>query len=283
MKSVKNGSMIKNKMDDKLAQHNNSEFDKSELGLFWAAVMFYTRLRVPNNTPYSADVLNKSRKYFPFIGIIIGAIAVSVYVISQAFFSNSISIALSMVATILATGAFHEDGFADTCDGLGGGWKTEQVLTIMKDSRVGTYATVGLICLLGIKFLALLELSNTSITAFVFTYIGAHTLSRLASSLVIEQYDYVQDIDQSKVKPITEKRLSSPDLHQTLIISAIPFLILLFVAFIPTLIATTACFAIAKLFAGYSKKRIGGYAGDILGAIQQLSEVMFYLTFIACL
>jgi len=153
----------------------------------------------------------------------------------------------------------------------------------MKDSRIGSYAAIGLICVLGIKFLALFELSNISMTALVFAYITAHTLSRLASSLVIEQYDYVQKIDQSKAKAMTKTKLSSPDLHQTLIISAIPFLILLFVALVPTLIATIACFSTAKLFAGYSKKRIGGYTGDILGAIQQLSEITFYLVFIACL
>lgn len=266
------------------ADHNvGCHSSDSELELFRAALMFYTRLPVPNNTPHSPEALNKSRKYFPFIGIIVGAIAVSAYLTGQSLFSNGVSIALSMVATILATGAFHEDGFADSCDGLGGGWKTEQVLNIMKDSRVGTYATIGLISLLAVKFLALYELSTISITALVFAYITAHTLSRLASSLVIEQYDYVQDITQSKAKSMTQARLSSPDLHQTLIISAVPFTICLFAAFTPTIIATIACFTIAKLFACYTKKRLGGYTGDILGAIQQLSEVAFYLTFIACL
>jgi len=85
-----------NNIDDNVGNDN-------ELELFWAALMFYTRLRVPHNTPYSADQLNQSRKYFPFIGIIIGAIAVSVYLLCQLFFSNGISVALSMIATILAT------------------------------------------------------------------------------------------------------------------------------------------------------------------------------------
>ena len=269
----------KESTDDKIDDH----LSDNELELFWSALMFYTRLRAPNNTPYCANSLNKSRKYFPFIGLIVAAIAVSIYLIGQSFFSNAIAIALSMVATILVTGAFHEDGFADSCDGFGGGWETEQVLTIMKDSRIGSYATIGLICLLGIKFLALLELSNISIAAFVFAYVAAHTLSRLASLLVIEQYDYVQDINHSKANLMTQTKLSSPDLHQTLIVSAIPLLVSMAVALIPTVIAAIACLLTAKLFAVYSKKRIGGYTGDILGAIQQLSEIAFYLMFIACL
>lgn len=274
--------MLDNNQDNTEQEPSNpNRYD--ELELFWAALMFYTRLRVPTGTPYSSEALKKSRKYFPFIGIIIGAIGVSTYFASHLFLSNNISIALSMVATILATGAFHEDGFADSCDGFGGGWKTEQVLSIMKDSRVGTYATVGLICLFGVKFLSLVELSNASLSALVFTYVAAHTVSRLVASLVIEQYAYVQDIDQSKVKPITSTHLNSPDLHQTLIISAVPVIMLSFVAFIPTIFAVLACFAIAKLFANYSKKRIGGYTGDILGAVQQLSEVGFYLIFLSLL
>ena len=186
-----------------------------------------------------------------------------------------------MVATFLATGAFHEDGFADSCDGLGGGWKAEQVLNIMKDSRVGTYAVVGLISLFSVKFLALVELATLSITTLVFCYIAAHTFSRLCSSFVIDAYDYVQDIDVSKTKPITDSKLNSQDKHATLIISIMPLLILTFVSFIPTVIAVLASIITATVFMNYCERRIGGYTGDILGATQQLSEVAFYLAFIA--
>jgi len=255
----------------------------SEWTYFYAALMFYTRLPAPKDTPHSQEILDGSRKYFPLIGIIIGAISVTVFLFFQLFFPNTVSVALAMVAGFLATGAFHEDGFADSCDGLGGGWEKEQVLRIMKDSRVGTYAVVGLLSLLAIKFLALLELSNTSLSALVFCVIGAHTTSRLFASMVIESYDYVRDIKQSKAKPATNARLSSQDTHTTFIIGAMPVLILLFVAFIPTLFALVAAFACASAFARYSKKRIDGYTGDILGAIQQLSELTFYLAFLALL
>ena len=262
-------------------QKENNNSNQNELAYFFAALMFYTRLPVPEDTPHSADILNGSRKYFPLIGIIIGLIAILVFLISQLFLSTSLSVALSMVATILATGAFHEDGFADSCDGLGGGWKAEQVLSIMKDSRVGTYAVVGLISLLGIKFLALIELASISIATLVFCYVAAHTFSRLCSSFVIDAYDYVQDIDTSKAKPITDSKLNSQDKHATLIISAMPILILAFIGFIPTVVAVLVSIITATVFANYCERRIDGYTGDILGAIQQLSEVSFYLTFLA--
>jgi len=256
----------------------NTEWD-----YFFAALMFYTRLPAPANTRHSPEILNGSRKYFPLIGIIIASIGAIVFLVSQSFLSIGISVALSMVATILATGAFHEDGFADSCDGLGGGWKKEQVLTIMKDSRVGTYATVGLVSILAVKFLSLNELATLSVTAFVFCLIAAHTFSRLCASFVIESYEYVQDIDASKAKPMTQASLSSQDKHATFIIAALPILILAFFALIPTLVALLVSTITATLFANYSEKRIGGYTGDILGAIQQLSEVAFYLTFLAML
>ena len=112
-----------------MTKPNNSKTQISEWHSFFAALMFYTRLPVPNNLPHSQEILNNSRKYFPLIGIIIGAIACVVFLVSQLIFPLSVSVALSMVATILATGAFHEDGFADSCDGLGGGWQSEQVST----------------------------------------------------------------------------------------------------------------------------------------------------------
>jgi len=256
--------------------HNDSQWD-----YFYAALMFYTRLPVPKNTPHSAEILNKSRAYFPVIGIIIGLIAVLTYVVGNLFFSTQISVALSMVATILATGAFHEDGFADSCDGLGGGWKADQVLTIMKDSRIGTYGSVGLISILGLKFLVLYELATISFTVLAFSLIAAHTVSRLLASLTIESHKYVQVSDQSKSKPITENSLSSPDLHASFFISAIPVLLLACVSPVPTLLALLLATIVAKLFARYSEKRIEGITGDILGAIQQLSELTIYLAFIA--
>ena len=254
----------------------------SEWQYFLSAVMFYTRIPVPRYTQHSQRILNKSRKYFSLIGVIIGSFGVLTFSLAALFFTNGISLAISMIATILLTGAFHEDGFADTCDGLGGGWSKEQVLTIMKDSRVGTYATVGLISILGLKFLLLLDISsNANIAVFALTYICGHSFSRQLSSSVIERYEYVQDIDTSKVKPITAKHLSVRDQQISMLITALPLLLLATQYFIATVAACLAAALAAFLFMRYCKQRIGGYTGDILGATQQLSEVMFYLIALA--
>lgn len=255
-----------------------------EKDIFWSAVMFYTRIPAPKNTLHSQEILNRSRKYFPLIGIIIGLIFCSVYLLAQLVFSPTLSILLAMTASVLATGAFHEDGFADSCDGFGGGWDTTQVLTIMKDSRVGTYATVGLFFLLTIKVFALIQISeHATLTLFISSIITANTFSRLLSSEAIEHFDYVQDIDKSKVKPITETSLSTYDKRHYYLIAVAPISISLFLGFGPILISLIIASVSAILFLKYSEKRIGGYTGDVLGASQQLSEVVFLLCLAALL
>lgn len=256
----------------------------SELGLVFAAVMFYSRLRVPAWTPYSDDVLNRSRKYFPLVGILIGLIAAILFIAAEALVGAPLGIALSMVGTILATGAFHEDGFADTCDGLGGGMEIADKLRIMKDSRIGTYGAAGLIGMLGVKFVALHSLTtgDAGVLVVAAILVFAHTLSRQLASHVVDVSTYVQDPEKSKVKPIASGRLSTPDRAVAwvfVLIAAVPVLIVA-----PRALATVV---VAGLVAGWFRRRversIGGYTGDTLGATQQLAEVATYICAVALL
>lgn len=256
----------------------------TELDYFYAALMFYTRIPVPSTALHSQTVLDRSRKYFPLIGIIIGSIAAATFLFTSQIFGTALSIALSMALSILATGAFHEDGLADSCDGFGGGWSKEQVLIIMKDSRLGTYGAAALMLVLGVKFLSLLEIAdNNKPLLFCLAYIAAHTLSRTLSSSMIDLFDYVQDIDSSKIKPITEKNLSANHQLASFAITALPILMLASLAPTATLFACLACCVVALSFMAYSRTRIGGYTGDVLGAIQQFSELSFYLSLAAVL
>jgi len=115
-----------------------------ELNYFFAGLMFYTRIPCPRWFRHQDDYLQKSRKYLPLIGWVVAGIAVLSFWCFQFILPTSVALLISMAATIYATGAFHEDGFADVCDAFGGGWDREQVLSIMKDSRIGTYGTVGI-------------------------------------------------------------------------------------------------------------------------------------------
>ena len=116
----------------------------AEIRLFFTALMFFTRLPCPAWVGYSESYLNHSARYFPLVGVIVGGIGGLTFWLAQLIWPPSIAVLLSMLATIAVTGAFHEDGLADSCDGFGGGWGKEQVLAIMKDSRLGTFGAIGL-------------------------------------------------------------------------------------------------------------------------------------------
>ena len=247
-----------------------------EKHLLWAALMFYTRVPVPATYEHSDHNFNQSRKYFPLIGLMTGALASLVILAGSIVLPLSVSVALSMAATILFTGAFHEDGFADCCDGFGGGWDKTQILTIMKDSRVGAYATIGMIMLLGLKFTSLFEIGLSSVVLLALVLLNGHTLSRLGASVAIERLDYVQDIDKSKIKPINIAPLSPQDWVVSCLF-AMPALIWLLLHQPATIIALPVLAGAWWLMCQYFERKIGGYTGDCLGAMQQVLELLFYI------
>jgi adenosylcobinamide-GDP ribazoletransferase len=247
---------------------------KKQLDIFFTAVMFLTRLPVPKRIDHDPALLQKSTRYFPWVGIVVGLIVMGAYLGCRQVFSTAISVVLLMVVSILTTGAFHEDGFADVCDAFGGGWTKEKILLIMKDSRLGTYGVIGLISVLGMKFLLLLELSGlTGMFTFVLLVITANALSRFAALTMLQQYSYVAEKDTSKSKPVAGKKLSFAEMMVALTGACLSFLLLK-----PVFLLAVIPVAIARLYLGnYFHKWIGGYTGDCLGAVQQVCEIAFYL------
>ena len=250
---------------------------QKEIRYFFTALMFFTRIPCPPSTDHSEEYLNKSRKYFPLIGWIVGGIAALVFWVSSLVFPVSISIVLSMVVSVLTTGAFHEDGFTDVCDAFGGGWGKAQILTIMKDSRIGAYGVIGMALLLLLKFLALSEMAAYGRELVVVGLICAHAVSRFVASTFVHTHDYVQDLDVSKSKPIASSRLSLAEMAYSLVFALLPFLLFQN----PLALLALPLTYVSKMYLGYYfKKHIGGYTGDCLGTTQQVSEVVFYLSII---
>lgn len=237
--------------------------------------MFFTRIPVPRTIDHNHDMLQRSARYFSWVGLIVGFIGAAVFFLAAKIFSPQLSVALSILATILTTGAFHEDGFADCCDAFGGGWTKEKILIIMKDSRLGTYGVTGLIGILAFKFLLLTELlTYTNPLQVALLMIAAHSSSRLMAVSIMQQYAYVQDTDTSKSKPLANRKLTTTELIIALAGAVLPFAMLSFyylLALLPVIIA--------RWYAGrYFKKWIGGYTGDCLGATQQVCELVFYVS-----
>jgi adenosylcobinamide-GDP ribazoletransferase len=256
---------------------------RREVRIFFTAIMFLTRLPVPRNIDHSPEYLREAPRYFPVVGWIVGGLSSLAFWLFSRFISVDIGIAASMIAGMLATGCFHEDGFADVCDGMGGGWTKEKILLIMKDSRIGAYGAIGLISILATKFLLLRELSGVStIPFFIPAVVAAHSVSRLMPVLVMKAGVYAADPDQSKARPLAGPSISGTSGIIAIVLGLVPFA--LFPAFVPTAIAS-AYFPVVilpTLAVTYGMYRwffkwIGGYTGDCLGAIQQVTEITVYL------
>lgn len=247
---------------------------KKQLNILLTAIMFYSRIPVPRIKNYESNMLSQSTRYLPFVGLLIGSLSALVYYCCSLVFPGYLSILLSMAFSVYLTGAFHEDGFADFCDGFGGGYTKDKVLTIMKDSRIGTYGSVGLILALGTKFASLYALSLNKMVGII---IAGHALSRIIPVILIYTSSYVRDNASSKSK-LVGLRTSNWTIIWAFIFGLIPILWIN-----PYAISFFFLFLlpIFLIFRHYVIKKIGGYTGDVLGALQQISEIVFYLSLLA--
>lgn len=253
-----------------------------EVTLFLVATQFLTRLPVPHLLDFESTWLSRSARYFPLVGALVGILNVGVWWVCRHWFSPSIAIGLMLAASLLTTGAFHEDGFADACDGFGGGSTPERILAIMKDSRVGAYGAMGISLLLGLKWVTLLGLPDA---VFPWAVIAAHVSSRWWAIGLIWRLQYVRADSGSKSKPLAQS-LSGLEWLASGMISAIALVVVTLVMrargtdlhLDVSLAATLVSGLTAYLGGVYFQRRIGGYTGDCLGAVQQVAELVFLLT-----
>ena len=240
-----------------------------EFKYFLVAVQFLTRIAVKPFDDFDVAWLDRSAKYFPLVGAIVGIIGGTVIIAATVVLPQPLPMLLGLAAAIAVTGAFHEDGLADTADGLGGGQTRERRLEIMKDSRIGTYGTVALISMLAIKATAMTQIGPI---LMVFAFIAAHAAARLASVIAMRMMDYAGDLETAKAKPLATS-ITPGELAVAALFGILPGLLLLSFATltISLVVASIAAFIIAR----QAQRLIGGYTGDVLGAIEQVFETAF--------
>lgn len=249
-----------------------------QVRLFFIALQFFTRLPIPQWVGFDANWLHQSSRYFPAVGVVVGATAAAVFGLAVMLWTPFVAILLSTGASIFLTGAFHEDGFADTCDGLGGGATKQRVLEIMTDSRIGAYGAIGIGLLLVLKCAALSGMSTQTAIA---SLLVAHPFSRLTSTFLIWKLDYVKQ--EGKSKPLAQ-RMSNAEFAIATATVIVVLLVIGLTGLLPWLVLVAgmaAAGAAAWWLARKCIRRLGGYTGDCLGAVQQLSEVAFYLAVLA--
>lgn len=254
-----------------------------ELRLFLTAVQFFTRIPVPAWVGHSAQQLEQAARYFPLVGICVGMLSAAALWLGAQALPLTLAVGLSIAASILVTGAFHEDGLSDFADGMGGGHSKEKALAIMKDSRVGAYGVIALVLVLLLKYQALLELCSEHSPLFVAAaLIAAHAISRLLAASIMLTQRYIRDDDSARAKPAAQQ-ISRASFAIASLTGAATIGILFAAGAHPAsmLAAVIAALLMRAYLAARLQKRLGGYTGDCLGAVQQLSELAFYLGLLA--
>jgi adenosylcobinamide-GDP ribazoletransferase len=245
-----------------------------ELRLILCAVQFLTRLPTPPIRDFRPEMISRSARYFPLVGALVGGICGLVLIGADRIWTGVLPALLAVGAGVLITGAFHEDGLADTCDGLGGGGDPARRLAIMKDSRIGTYGALGLGLVLAAKVAGLASLPAAPAAL---TLIAAHAGGRAASVCAMKGLAYVGDLEVSKWKP-APVALTWIEVGVALVLGLAPLAVLPLAG-----AAWGICLggALALSLALTAKRLLGGYVGDVLGAVEQVFELGFVLGVVA--
>lgn len=235
--------------------------------LFFLALSFYTRLPHPQTLDYQQ--LPQAAVYLPLIGWLVGGSCAVVFYLADLLWPQTTAVILALIAGILLTGALHEDGFADVCDGFGGGFNKQRILAIMKDSHIGVYGLLGLLLILLLKISVLAAMPAAAVPLVL---LAGHSISRLSPLLLMQRYTYARGNDSKASGAVYQ-----PDFQELAVATAIALLplallpVLSALAIVPVLLATI-------LLGRYFYRRIDGYTGDCLGASQQVAETIFYLS-----
>jgi adenosylcobinamide-GDP ribazoletransferase len=259
-----------------------------ELRLAAVALQFLTRVPIPRRVGFEPAWLHQCVRHFPLVGAFVGAWGAAVLWAALWLWPPWVASVLSLVATVLLTGAFHEDGLADTCDGLGGSAGRERALEIMKDSRIGTYGAVALVLALGLKVATVAALAAADLALALTGLVWVHAVSRVAPVLLLWQLPYVGDAEHAKAKPLATRAEPAG------VAAACAWLVALGggawwaaapgtrpALLVALLLAAAAAAAAAAACARWLRRRLGGFTGDTLGATQQIAEGACLLAWLA--
>ncbi|PVM93602.1 adenosylcobinamide-GDP ribazoletransferase [Caulobacter radicis] len=237
-----------------------------QVQLLLCAAQFLTRLPTPPLRGFEPDWITRSARYFPLVGLLVGGVCALALLAASQVWNGWVPALLALGAGLLLTGGFHEDGLADTADGLGGGQTLERRLEIMKDSRVGTYGVLALVVVLGAKAATLATLTPLSAALAL---LAAHGVGRVAAVATMAALPHVSDRADAKYKPAPDGVKPA----EVLVAAILGLWPLLLAPPLGALAAIGLAAAFALAMALLARRLIGGYVGDVLGAIEQVAEL----------
>ena len=234
-----------------------------------AAIAFYTRLPLRPSGPIDGAAVARASWCAPLVGVLIGALAGLAYWAAWRLnLPPFVCATLAVGAGMLLTGGLHEDGLADTADGLGGETR-ERALEIMRDGRIGVYGTCALVICLALRIGAIYDLPRAAVVAWAL--VGAHAAARAVLPAFMRL-----------VPPARTDGLSAtagaPSRERAAAAAVIGFVLLwIALGFKNALIALMLVLIGALVTAWVARRKIGGQTGDVLGAVEQVSETLVLL------
>lgn len=239
------------------------------------AVQFLTRVPLPLDPGYTPVRMAHAMRYFPLVGLAIGAVLALVYGLAALVFPPVVAALLAVAAGVRLTGALHEDGLADMADGLGGGLTRARALEIMRDSRIGSYGAVTLGLVLALRVAALAGLGAGAAAALI----GVHGASRLSTLALAAALPYARAEGKAS---FASEGLGPLGWSIALGAGGVAALVLVWSAgLVATLTAVVAAVAVTLWLGAMMRRRLGGQTGDGLGAVQQLAETVMLLGLLA--
>jgi adenosylcobinamide-GDP ribazoletransferase len=229
-----------------------------------------TRLPLAPPAPATGADLARASRTFPVIGAGVGAFGALVYWIAHGLSLPAlVCAALAVAATLLLTGCLHEDGLADTADGFGASGSAERKLEIMRDSQIGTYGAAALILSLLLRAGAIASLTEPALAAPAL--IAAHAGARATLPV------FMRRVPRARKDGLSAEAGAPPQRSSALAILIGAVAILLCLGFGATLVAFALLAAALLLMGWLTIRQIGGQTGDVLGAVEQVSEILILL------
>jgi adenosylcobinamide-GDP ribazoletransferase len=237
---------------------------------FKASLTFSTRLPLGRAAPVGPVNLAMAAWAFPLVGLVIGFIGAAVYgVLHRVGVLAWPAATLSVVATLLATGCLHEDGLADTADGFGGGATKEDKLAIMRDSRIGTYGVCALILVVLLRVSVLASFFSTLSVGWALLASHAGARATMMAFMFLTPPARHDGLSADAGRPPRESLIAAV---------ALGLLIIALCLGPSRMIAALICLLVVLgMMLRFSRKQIGGQTGDVLGAVEQVSEIVILL------
>lgn len=232
-----------------------------------ASITLFTRLPLWRWIKIPAESYSSAVVYWPLTGWLTGSVMACCILIFSMILPVSVSVVLAVIARLLMTGALHEDGLADFCDGFGGGKDKESILRIMKDSSTGAYGVIGLV-----SYFLLLWCLLTAMPPFysALAIFGSDAFSKCCASQLTNLLPYARP--EGAKNRISYAGMNFSQIMINIITGILPFSFLVY--FMPwSAIALILPVSLLLFISMYLRKKIGGYTGDCCGATFLICEV----------